>query len=132
MANNAPRVDILRSPLGRARGLGSSHHGLAHWWGHTLSSIALVPLTLWFICSCIRMIGASREQLADWMSSPIVMALMISTIIATFYHLEAGVNGIFNDYVHQPVVKMASSLALKGACFLLAATCIIAVLKIGL
>lgn len=132
MADNTPRIDVMRSPLGRARGLGSAGHGAAHWWGHTVSSIALVPLTIWFIISAIQMIGATREDMAIWLSSPISMALMIATIVTTFYHLEAGVNGIFNDYVHQPAVKMASSLALKAACFLLAAICVIAVLKIGL
>ena len=59
-ANPAPRIDILRSPLGRARGLGAAHEGAGAWWASGITSIALVPLTLWFICGMVRLIGASR------------------------------------------------------------------------
>ena len=30
--HRAPHVDMLRSPLGRARGLGSAHAGIGTWW----------------------------------------------------------------------------------------------------
>ena len=54
-----PHVDIMRSPLGRARGLGSAQAGVAHWWAQRLTAIALVPLTLWFIFSVLHLAGAS-------------------------------------------------------------------------
>ncbi len=43
-----PHIDIMRSPLGRARGLGSARAGATHWWMQRLTALALVPLTLWF------------------------------------------------------------------------------------
>ena len=39
----------MRSPLGRARGLGSTKDGVAHWWAERVTAVALVPLTLWFV-----------------------------------------------------------------------------------
>ena len=36
----------LRSPLGRATGLGSAKEGVAHWWAQRLTAVALVPLLL--------------------------------------------------------------------------------------
>ena len=39
----------LRTPLGRVLGHGSAKEGVSHWWLQRVSSVALVPLTLWFI-----------------------------------------------------------------------------------
>ena len=36
-----------RTALSRARGLGSAKHGAGHWISERVSSIALVPLTVW-------------------------------------------------------------------------------------
>ena len=57
-----PQVDIMRSPLGRARGLGAAKAGAVHWWMQRLTSLALVPLTLWFLCAMVRMIGSTRDE----------------------------------------------------------------------
>ena len=74
--NRAPHVDMLRSPLGRARGLGSARAGSAHWWGQRVTAVALVPLTLWFIWSVLHLTGASQGEVAVWMSSPVRLALI--------------------------------------------------------
>ena len=36
----------MRSPLGRAIGLGSAKGGVKEWWAERVSAVALVPLTL--------------------------------------------------------------------------------------
>jgi succinate dehydrogenase / fumarate reductase membrane anchor subunit len=48
-ANKPVQVHIMRSQLGRARGLGAAKSGAAHWWAQRLTAVALVPLTLWFV-----------------------------------------------------------------------------------
>jgi len=123
---------MLRSPLGRARGLGAAHAGTAEWWGHTLSSIALVPLTLWFICAMVRMEGASRDDLAAWLSHPVPLVLMLVTLVTTFYHMRHGLEGVINDYIHQPVAHLCMLLAVKTVTVLLCLACIISVLRLGL
>jgi len=35
----------MRSPLGRAIGLGSAKEGVEHWWAQRVTAIALVPLS---------------------------------------------------------------------------------------
>ena len=133
MANpgDTPRVDMLRSPLGRARGLGSAHAGTGHSWAQTVTAIALVPLSLWFVCGMIRMIGASRHDVAAWLSGPVPMVLMILLIVATFHHLQLGVQAVIDDYVREPVMHMTSLLLVKGAAIVLALLCIVSVLRIG-
>jgi len=130
--SGTPHVDIMRSPLGRARGLGSAKAGAAHWWMLRITSIALVPLTLWFLCAVVRMIGATREDVASWMSAPLPIVLMIALIVATFHHLQAGLQVVIEDYVVHDGLRVGSVLLVKGLCVLLALACIVAVLKLGL
>lgn len=131
-SRNPPHLDMLRSPLGRARGLGSARAGAAHWWAQRLTAMALVPLTLWFIFGIIRMKGAVQGDVAAWLSAPVPLVLMLALIAATFHHLQIGLQVVIEDYVHDHVLKLASVVAMKAACVLLALACIIAVLKLGL
>ena len=104
----APQVNILRSPLGPARGLGSAHAGSHHWWAERVDAVALVPLTLWFIFSVLHLAGASHQAVIDWLSSPVSLVLMLALIVATFHHLSLGVQVVLDDYVHQPAIKLWS------------------------
>jgi succinate dehydrogenase / fumarate reductase membrane anchor subunit len=131
-AGKTVQVDILRSQLGRARGLGSARAGSGHWWSMRLTSIALVPLTLWFICAAIRLEGASRADVSAWMHAPIPLALMLCLIVATFWHLELGLRVVIEDYVHQEPWRMALLLGQRALCILLGLFCVIAILEIGL
>lgn len=127
-----PHVQVMRSSLGRALGLGSSRSGSHHWVIERLEAIALVPLTIWFIISMLHLTGASHQQVIDWLSSPKTIALMLILITLTFHHLQLGVQSVLNDYVHSEWLRVPAILAVKGACLLLALVCVISVLKIGL
>lgn len=127
-----PHVDIMRSPLARARGLGSARAGAKHWWMQRITAIALVPLTLWFLCAMVRMIGATRDDVVSWMAGPLPIVLMIALIIATFHHAQAGLQVVIEDYVHHDWLRIGSILLVKGLAVLLALACIIATLRLGL
>jgi succinate dehydrogenase / fumarate reductase membrane anchor subunit len=130
--SRTPNVDIMRSPLGRARGLGSAKAGALHWWAQRMTAIALVPLTLWFLCAMVRMIGATREDVVSWMAGPLPIVLMIALVIATFYHLQLGLQVVIEDYVDNEWLRVGSILLMKGISLLLALACIISTLRIGL
>jgi succinate dehydrogenase / fumarate reductase membrane anchor subunit len=134
MAGNpkAPQIDIMRSPLGRARGLGAARAGAHHWWAQRLTAIALVPLTLWFLCGMIRMIGATRDDVVLWIAGPLPIVLMIVLVIATFHHLQLGLQVVIEDYVHNDALRIGSTLLVKAIAALLALACVIAVLRLGL
>ena len=127
-----PQIDIMRSPLGRARGLGSAKAGAVHWWTQRLTSLALVPLTLWFLCAMIRMVGATREDVSDWMAGPLPVVLLIALVVATFHHLQAGMQVVIEDYVNNDALRIGSVLLVKALCVLMALACIVAVLRLGL
>lgn len=128
---NGPHRDIMRSSLGRARGLGPARAGSGHWWAQRLTSLALVPLSLWFIVSAMRLEYASRADMHAWLGHPLPMAVAIALVIGTFYHLQLGVQVVIEDYVHQDALRLASVLALKGLAFLIAVACIISILGLG-
>jgi len=127
-----PHIDMLRSPLSRARGLGSARAGSKHWWAQQVTAMALVPLTLWFIWSVLHLTGASQADIVDWLSSPVRLALLLALIVATFHHLQLGLQVVIEDYVPHEGVKLASLLAIKGVCILLALICVISALTLGL
>ena len=127
-----PQVDIMRSPLGRARGLGTAKAGAAHWWAQRLTSIALLPLTLWFLSAAVRMIGATRDDVVFWMAGPLTIVLMIALVIATFHHLQLGLQIVIEDYVNSDWLRIGSILLVKGLSLLLALACIVSVLRLGL
>jgi succinate dehydrogenase / fumarate reductase, membrane anchor subunit len=126
------QVHILRSQLGRARGLGSAKSGAAHWWAQRLTAAALVPLTLWFICAAVRLVGASHDDMLAWIANPIPIVLLIALVLATFYHLALGLQVVIEDYVQSEPARLITLLATKGLIILLALTCLVSILKLGL
>jgi succinate dehydrogenase / fumarate reductase membrane anchor subunit len=125
-------VDIMRSQLGRVRGLGSAKSGLAQWWAQRLTAIALVPLSLWFIVSVLHLLGAPHDAVVDWISGPWTIVLMIALVVATFHHAQLGLQVVIEDYIHNDAARLASLIAVKGAAILLGMACVVSVLKLGL
>lgn len=121
----------LAGPLARARGLGSAKQGVKHWWAQRVSAMALVPLSLWFIYSIVRLTGADQERVHDWLSRPATAILMSLFIVATFYHLSLGAQVVIEDYVHREGVKLGALLLIKGLIVLTAAAALFTVLHVA-
>ena len=121
----------MRSPLGRAIGLGSAKEGVDHWWWQRISSIALVPLSLWFVSAVIRLAGADLQAVVDWLDSPVQATLFVLLLAAVFYHGALGLQVVIEDYVENEGTKFAALIVMKLAAFLLAAFGIFSVLKLA-
>jgi succinate dehydrogenase / fumarate reductase membrane anchor subunit len=124
-------TEKLRSPLGRAYGLGSAHEGAKDWWVMRLSSLALIPLTVWFVVSVIGNVGADYETFASWVASPVPAVLLVILIAVTFHHVAHGLQVVIEDYVHVEWQKLTLLIAVKFACVLLGVAGIFAVLRIA-
>ncbi len=121
-----------RSPLGRARGLGSAKDGTAHWWAQRLTALALVPLVAWFAVSMIAMVGAEHAAFVLWLKSPAVAVTMVLLITVAFHHGQLGLQVVIEDYIHGEGVKLTLLIAVKFAAIVLALLGVFAVLKIAL
>jgi succinate dehydrogenase / fumarate reductase, membrane anchor subunit len=122
----------LRSPLGRALGLGSAKEGVEHWWLQRLTAVALVPLGLWFAAVVIRLAGADLDTVQAWLGHPLPAILLALLLIATFYHMALGLQVVIEDYVAAPLARVGLVVILRLGCFALAVAGIFAVFSMAL
>jgi succinate dehydrogenase / fumarate reductase membrane anchor subunit len=122
----------LENPLARVRGLGSAKEGVHHWWLSRVTSLALIPLGLWFVASVVALAGADYATFTAWLSRPFSATLMILLLVATFWHSMLGCQVAIEDYVHEEWAKMAGLLAMKALHIVLGVACVLAVLRIAL
>ena len=121
----------MRSPLGRAIGLGSAKEGVEHWWAQRLSAIALVPLVVWFVISIIGLAGADRAAFVAWLHRPLSAVLFVLLLISAFYHGQLGLQVVIEDYVHAEWLKLSSLVAMRLVALGLAVAGVFAVLRIA-
>ncbi|MBX9748553.1 MAG: succinate dehydrogenase, hydrophobic membrane anchor protein [Roseococcus sp.] len=131
MAKDSVSQTALRSPLGRVRGMGSAKSGTHHWWMQRVTSIALLPLTLWFVVSMISLAGASYLETLLWIAQPVNAVLMLVLIGLTFHHMAAGLQVVVEDYVRDEFKRIAFVLIIKAASLLMALASGFAVLRIA-
>jgi succinate dehydrogenase / fumarate reductase membrane anchor subunit len=122
----------LRTPLARARGLGSAKEGMQHWWAQRLTAVALIPLSIWFVASLVTLATADYAAAVQWIQSPVAAVLLVILIVATFYHAVLGMQVVFEDYIHVGWLKVASLILLKFIMIALAFAAGYAVLQIAL
>jgi succinate dehydrogenase / fumarate reductase membrane anchor subunit len=127
----APTIRTLRSPLGRVRGLGAAKGGTHQWWMMRVTSIALLPLTIWLVFALARMPDATWLEATIWIGRPLNTVLLLAFLAAAFHHTAHGLQEVVEDYVRGDVAKVGTLLAVKAACFLLWLTATLAVLRIA-
>ncbi len=118
-----------RNPLSVARGLGSSKDGLGHWWKQRLTSVALVPLVLWFVVSMITLAGQDRAHVLSWMHSPFHAVVFSLFLTIGLYHANLGLQKIYEDYVQARWLQLSSSITTHFAAVLLGFAGVFALLR---
>lgn len=121
----------LRTPLKNVRGLGSAKEGTHHWWVQRVTSVALIPLTLWFIYSICSFAAGDYQSAIAWASQPHSTVMLLMLVIITFHHSQLGLQVVIEDYIHCEVLKTATLLASKFLNFALGVAGCFAILKIA-
>lgn len=121
----------FRTPLKLALGLGAAHAGTSRWWAQRTTSVALVPLLIWFVIGVALHGGADYAGVRAWLGSPTTAILMILTLATAFYHGALGIQVILEDYVAHEALRLALSVLVKFSAVVLAAAGIFAVLSIA-
>jgi succinate dehydrogenase / fumarate reductase membrane anchor subunit len=122
----------LRTPLARARGLGSAKDGTHHFWTQRLTGLALVPLFAWFVTGMVAQVGASHAEFTDWLARPFNTVMMLITVVVIAWHSMLGLQVVVEDYVHAAWAKLTLLISFTFAHVALAAAAAYAVLRIGL
>lgn len=119
-----------RTPLARARGLGSAKEGVHHWWMQRLTAIALIPLVVWFAISLVMLSGADYQVVRAWISSPLVMVMLILTIGIGLHHGQLGMQVVWEDYT-EGAFRVVMIVLTKFLAVLFGLGAIVGVLRIG-
>jgi succinate dehydrogenase / fumarate reductase membrane anchor subunit len=90
----------MRTPLAKVRGLGSAREGTGHFWRIRLSSIALIPLSLFTIGWVISLKGAGYAEVRASLSQPLVTLIVALFLVVSLDHMRLGMKEIIEDYIH--------------------------------
>ena len=123
-------MNDFRTPLSRARGLGSAKDGLHHWWMQRVTAIALIPLVVWFAISLVMLTGADFAVVRAWIGSPLVMVLLTLTIGVGLYHGQLGLQVVWEDYT-DGAWRVVLILLTKFVAVLFGLGAILAIMRIG-
>jgi succinate dehydrogenase / fumarate reductase membrane anchor subunit len=108
-----------RTPLAKARGLGSAKSGTGHWGMQRVTAAALIPLSFWFILFLQQLFQATYPEMQQWLASPVNLTLLLAWAFVGFYHAALGIQVVIEDYLSPEWLKIVSiwfvKLAFTGA-----------------
>jgi len=125
-------MNDLRTPLARARGLGSGKTGTEHFWVQRVTAIALALLVPWLLYLLISMVGHDAAHAIALIREPINAILLAAFVIAMFWHAKLGIQVVIEDYVHTRGTEVALHLLNTFLCTLGAIASVYAIIRIAL
>lgn len=122
----------LRTPLGRVLGMGAAKEGVQHWWLQRLTSIALVPLTTWFLVSLLALPAFDQATVRLWLSQGRAALLLCLLVLVASWHSQLGVRVVIEDYVHGAGSRTLLLVLVTFLHVFIAAAGLFAVLRVAL
>lgn len=110
----------------------SERHGAGEWTAERLSSLILVPLTLWGLWSGFALSGGGYDAALDWFRSPVNAVLLGVTLLVSVWHMQMGLKVIVDDYIHKPGSRTAILGLIGLLCILLAAAGVFFIVRLAL
>ena len=122
----------LRTPIARARGLGSGKTGTEHFWVQRITAVALALLVPWLIGLLVSMVGADIDAVRAAIARPWNAILLAVFVVALFWHAKLGIQVVIEDYVHTRATEITLHLANTFLCALGAVASLYAIVRIAL
>lgn len=110
----------------------SERHGAGEWTAERLSSLILVPLTLWGLWSGFTLSGGGYDAALDWFRSPVNAGLLAITLLVSVWHMQMGLKVIVDDYIHKPGSRGALLAVIGLFCVLLAGAGVFFIVRLAL
>jgi succinate dehydrogenase / fumarate reductase, membrane anchor subunit len=124
-------VSDFKTPLKKARGLGSAKSGTEHFWQQRLTAIANVPLVLFLIWFIISHLSATRPEIVAALKNPFVSIGILLALLSITWHMRLGLQVVIEDYVHSEGRKLAALTLNTFFVFALTAIGAFSILKMG-
>ncbi len=99
------------TPLRRVRGLGSAKAGTEEWWHQRVTSVALVPLSVFLVILMVSLIGAEHSAVVERVGHPVIAICLILALGAVAWQMQLGMKVIIEDYVHGDALKPIALIA---------------------
>ena len=120
----------MRTPLSRARGLGSAKKGTHHFWMQRVTALANIPLTLFLGGALVVHAGADYATMTEFLGNPLVGVVMLLLIVSAIYHMRLGLQVVIEDYIHGEASKLLALIANNFFALTIGVACCVAVLKL--
>lgn len=121
-----------RTNLGRARGLGSAHHGVSGFIMERATSVALVPLCLWAVWAALKIAPGGYDGAVAFLASPVNAVLAVLLVLVSAQHMSGGMRVVIEDYIERRPSRIALLLLNSGIAWLAAAIAVFSILKVAL
>jgi len=76
-------------------------HGTGHFIAERVTSIALLPLTPWFVIS-IALLDGGYDEARAWIGKPFNAIGVGLFLLISLYHMRLGIQVVVEDYVGKP------------------------------
>jgi succinate dehydrogenase / fumarate reductase membrane anchor subunit len=120
-----------QTPLHKVEGMGPSHSGTGHFWHERVTSVALIPLSLWFLYAMLGLAGTSEVTALQFLAHPLNAILMGAFVCFSLWHAYLGLQVVIDDYIHTPGSKIILMLLIRFSVIATGATCLFAVVRIA-
>ncbi|NJC40655.1 succinate dehydrogenase / fumarate reductase membrane anchor subunit [Brevundimonas alba] len=110
----------------------SERHGAGEWLQERLSSLILIPLTLWGLWSGWALSGAGYDGALAWFRSPVNATLLAATLLISLWHMNMGLKVIVDDYIHRPASRGALLGLIGLVCVVSAAAGVFFIVRLAL
>jgi succinate dehydrogenase / fumarate reductase membrane anchor subunit len=121
----------MQTPLRRVRGLGSTKSGTEHFWAVRVTSVALVPLTLFVVGLLFSMIGKNFVEARLTLAQPLIWVPLALFIVISLEHMRLGMQEVVSDYIHTDLLKVALMMLNTFIVVLIGGACVFSLLKIA-
>lgn len=128
---NTAKQDF-RTPIGRARGLGSAKSGTGHFWWQRVTAIVLALLAPWLLGTLVSFVGADLATVQFALARPFNAIALALFSIALFWHAKLGIQVVIEDYVHARALEVTLQLVVTFACAFGALASLYAIARIAL
>ncbi|MBL8567185.1 MAG: succinate dehydrogenase, hydrophobic membrane anchor protein [Hyphomicrobiaceae bacterium] len=121
----------MRTPLKKARYLGSAKEGADHFWKQRVTAVANLVLTGFLVWLVVSLIGADYATVKATIGRPLVALPLILLAVSAAIHMRLGMQVIIEDYVHGEGKKIVYLMLNTFFAILVGASIVFAVLKLS-
>ena len=127
----SPTAARIRTPLARARGLGSAKSGTEHFWLQRVTAVANALLVIVVLPQIIRLAGADYATAKGALSSPFMSLPLLLLVLSGMVHMRLGMQTIIEDYVHSEGSKLVLLMLNTFFVIVVGLACVYAVAKLS-